>query len=155
MTDPDHELDKVDRALLRRLQQDCRQSHEALGEQLHLSPSAVRRRLKRLREAGVITAEVAVLNAPRLGIGVIIGVRMEKESEHTYQQFKRRMAQAPEIQQCYSVSGSVDFILIGHFRDLPDYESWMRASLLSDPAIARSDAHFIYDCVKRGLAIPV
>jgi Lrp/AsnC family leucine-responsive transcriptional regulator len=146
-------MDVFDRHLLRLLQRDNRQSHDALGEQVGLSPTAVRRRVQRMRDTGVIRADVSLLDAARVGITVITSIRFEKESTATYDAFKRRMKAAPCIAQCYTVTGDVDFILIGHFADLPSYESWVTAELLSDPAVARSTANVVYRTVKFETAI--
>jgi Lrp/AsnC family leucine-responsive transcriptional regulator len=146
-------MDAFDRHLLRLLQRDNRQSHDVLGEQVGLSPTAVRRRLQRLRESGVIRADVALLDASRVGITVITSIRFEKESTATYDAFKRRMKGAPAIAQCYTVTGDVDVILIGHFPDLAAYEQWMADELLTDPAVARSTANVVYRTVKFETAI--
>jgi Lrp/AsnC family leucine-responsive transcriptional regulator len=148
-------MDDFDRRLLHLLQRNNRQSHESLGEQVGLSPTAVRRRVQRLHESGVIRADVALLDPARLGITVITSIRFEKESNATYDAFKRRMKAAPAIAQCYTVTGDVDVILIGHFRDLAAYEQWVADELLSDPAVARSTANVVYRTVKFETAINV
>ncbi len=146
-------MDRFDRQLLRLLQQDNRQSYDTLGEHVGLSATAVRRRLQRLREIGVIRADVSLLDASQLGITVITSIRFEKESTATYDAFKRRMKAAPEIAQCYTVTGDVDIILIGHFVDLAAYEQWVADELLSDPAVGRSTANVVYRTVKFATAI--
>ena len=148
-------MDAFDRHLLRLLQRDNRQSFDALGDQVGLSPTAVRRRVQRLRETGVIRADVALLDAARLGITVITSVRFEKESTASYDAFKRRMKAEPRIAQCYTVTGDVDVILIGHFPNLGDYEQWVADVLLTDPAVARSTANVVYRTVKFETAIDV
>ena len=148
-------MDAFDRHLLRLLQHDNRQSFDALGEQVGLSPTAVRRRVQRLRDTGVIRADVALLDASRVGITVITSIRFEKESTATYDAFKRRMKAEPRIAQCYTVTGDVDVILIGHFSDLGAYEQWVADALLTDPAVARSTANVVYRTVKFDTAIAV
>ncbi len=148
-------MDDFDRHLLRVLQRNNRLSHDALGEQVGLSPTAVRRRLQRLRATAVIRADVALLDAAQLGTTVITSIRFEKESTATYDAFKRRMKAAPRIAQCYTVTGDVDVILIGHFPDLGSYEQWVADELLTDPAVARSTANVVYRTVKFDTAIDV
>ena len=148
-------LDDFDRRLLTEVQIDNRRPHHVLGERVGLSPSAVRRRLARLREAGVITADVSLVSPRASGETVIVGVRMEKESAATYAAFKARMIDCAEVSQCYSVSGEVDFILVVHIADMERYDDWIAEHLLSDPDIARSTAHIVYSRVKYETALPV
>lgn len=148
-------MDSFDRHLLKLLQSDNRQSYDALGDAVGLSPTAVRRRIKHLRESGVIRADVSLLDAGRLGITVITSIRFEKESATTYAAFNQRMKASPLIVQCYTVTGEVDFILIGHFPDLITYEQWVADELLTDPAVARSTANVVYRTIKYTTAIEV
>lgn len=148
-------MDDFDRRLLTLLQLNNLQTYEALGEQLGLSPTAVRRRAKRLRDEGVIRADVSLVEPSKIGISVIVQIRFEKESNATYAAFKRRMLAAPEIAQCYTVSGEADFIVIGHFSDLQTYDGWVEAELLADAAVARSTTNVVYRTVKFETAIVV
>ena len=76
-------LDKLDRAILRRLQQNGRETYDVIGEQVGLSSSAVLRRVKRLEEAGVIDRYVALVNPEAVGLGLTayLNVRLEKHTE--------------------------------------------------------------------------
>jgi len=65
------------------------------------------------------------------------------------------MRAAPAIAQCYTVTGDIDVILIGHFPDLADYECWVADELLSDPAVARSTANVVYRTVKYDTAVAI
>lgn len=65
------------------------------------------------------------------------------------------MKAAPEVRQCYTVSGEVDFIVIAHFEDLPAYEDWVADNFLSNRAIARTTTNVVYRRVKFDTAIPV
>lgn len=152
---PSATLDSFDKALLKLVQRDSRRTHDALAREVNLSPSAVRRRLKRLRDEGVITGEVALLSPDALGLTIIVNVRMEKESAETYGRFKSRMRDCAEVSQCYSVSGDTDFILVTHHPDMGSYDSWIAENLLSDPAIARSTSNIVYSRVKFDTALPI
>jgi len=148
-------LDGFDRKLLREVQRDNLRSQSELGEVVGLSPSAVRRRLKRLREAGVILSDVSLIAPSTIGETVIIGVRMEKESAASYARFKSRMLDCPEVSQCYSVSGEVDFVIVAHMENMEAYDGWIAEHLLSDAAIARSTTNIVYSRVKFETALPI
>lgn len=148
-------LDSFDRRILALLQRDNQRTFTAIGEAVGLSPSAVRRRVDRLRRDKVIAGDVSLVNPETLGITVIISVRFEKESHATYEAFKKQMRSLPEVAQCYTVSGDVDFIVIAHLPDLPSYDDWIGRHLLSNAALARSDTNIVYSRVKFETAIPV
>ena len=148
-------LDALDRALLRLVQQDNRLTHDRLGAAVGLSPSAVRRRLKGLRETGVIEADVAVLAPEAAGIQALVHVTFGDESVEADDAFRRRMREAPEVSQCYAVSGDIDYVLVVHAADLPSYEAWGKRSLMSDPAIRRYDTHLVWSRVKFSTAVPL
>lgn len=151
-------LDPLDRAILSLLQRDARASSEAIAREVALSPTAVQRRIRRLREAGVIRAEVAVLDPAAVGRGLtaIVGIVLVQGSrDDLIDAFKRRMAARPEVQQCYYVSGEHDFVLIVTARDMADYERVSRALLFNDANIRKFTTTFVLDAVKAGLAVPV
>lgn len=148
-------MDAFDRNLLNLLQDNNRLTYDDLAQRLNLSPTAVRRRAKRLRDEGIIHADVSLVDPARAGITVIVSIRFEKESHKTYEDFKTQMRNTPEVAQCYTVSGEVDFIIVAHFPDLPTYDDWVGETLLSNPAIARSDTNIVYSRVKFQTAIPV
>lgn len=147
-------MDNFDRKLLALVQHNNLHTNEALAATIGLSPSAVRRRLKQLRAAGVIIADVALVDPARLGVTVIVSVRMAEESQTSYAGFKARMLADPAISQCYTVAGPVDFMVIGHFPTLADYERWIDLNILAEPSIARSDTAIVYSRIKFQTVIP-
>ncbi len=148
-------LDNFDRAILWELQQDNRQSNARIGDTVGLSEPAVRRRVRQLRAAGHILADVSLVNADRLGITVAVLIRFEKESQQTYDAFKAQIAKTAQIAQCYTVTGDEDFLLIGHFPDMIGYDDWVNEELLTNPAISRSTTHVVYRRTKFETAIPL
>ncbi len=147
-------LDSYDRAILEVVQRNNLLSHAAIGERVSLSSSSVRRRLHRLRETGVIAADVSIVNPDAERITVIVTVVFEHESLEGDREFKRRMLAAPEVSQCYSVAGSLDFILVVHTASHSDYEQWGERELMADPRIRRYDSHIAWSRVKFTTAIP-
>ncbi len=148
-------MDSFDREILRIVQRDNRLSHAELGERVGLSASSVRRRLTALREAGVIQAEVAILDPDKDHITVVVLIAFHHETVEAYEAFKERMRAAPEVSQCYSVAGEVDFVLVVHAPDQGTYERWGERELMSDPAIRRYDSHIVWSRVKFSTAIDV
>ncbi|MBT9502047.1 MAG: Lrp/AsnC family transcriptional regulator [Burkholderiaceae bacterium] len=150
--------DKFDRQILARLQADCRVSSEQLAQAIGLSATAVQRRIKRLREQGVISAEVALLDPQALGLGVTALVEVElavASKEALIDGFKRRMAAHPQVQQCYYVAGDSDFVLMLVAADMADYERLSRELFFDDANIRKFRSTFVLEASKRSLALPL
>ena len=121
------DLDASDLRLLDLLQQDASLSNQALAERAHLSPPTCLRRVKRLREQGFITREMALLDADRLapllghGLTAVIEVSLERQGAEALDSFEQQAVAEPRVQQCYRVSPGPDFVLIVRCADMPDY----------------------------------
>jgi DNA-binding Lrp family transcriptional regulator len=137
------ELDTFDLAILARYQSDTRQPAETIGADIGLSAAAVQRRLKRLREVGVIEGEVAKIAPKAVGLPVtcVVSVDIDREGAAELARFKAKMSLCPQVQQCYYVTGPTDFILIVIARDLGDYEAFTREHLLADSNVRSFTTH--------------
>ena len=150
-------LDDFDRAILRRVQRDARATGEDIGAAIGLSAAAVQRRLKRLRQLGVITAEVAVVDPVAVGqaMSFIVGVEMERERADVLDAFRRRARTDPNVQQCYYVTGGTDFVLVVVAHDMADFEAFTRRLLLENENIRRYTTNVVMARDKVGLVVPV
>jgi DNA-binding Lrp family transcriptional regulator len=151
------DLDLLDRKILARYQADTRVPAQKIGAAVGLSAAAVQRRLKRMREDGLIAEEVAALAPERLGYKVtcLVGVDLERERRSDIEAFKKRMAHFPRVQQCYYVTGDVDFMLVVLARDTQDYEAFTREAFLDDPNVTSFKTYVVLDRVKVGLTTPI
>ncbi|MES9900038.1 MAG: Lrp/AsnC family transcriptional regulator [Sedimenticola sp.] len=133
------ELDRLDRRILNQLQRDNRISNQALAEQVGLSPPACLRRVKLLRESGIIKQEVVLLNPEAVGrlINIIVEVEMERDHRDLLDQFQKVVEQSPEVSQCYAVTGEVDFILVVSVADMQAYEAFTQRVLHSQPNLRK------------------
>jgi Lrp/AsnC family leucine-responsive transcriptional regulator len=150
-------MDSFDRTILTCLQANSRMTAEALSAEVGLSPAACQKRVKRLRDRGVIEREIAVLSprAVARGLTLIVEVTLERERAEILDAFKRRMRAAPEVMQCYYVTGSADFILILTARDMSDYEDFTRRHFFAESAVSRFNTNVVMDRVKVGLSVPL
>ncbi|WP_338142350.1 Lrp/AsnC family transcriptional regulator [Amphritea opalescens] len=132
-------LDRIDRSILNILQRDDRISNQNLAEKVGLSPPACLRRVRRLRDEGIIMAEVALIDPRLVGryINVIVEVEMVRDQLDIYEAFKRKMNSAPEVTQCYQVTGEVDFMLILMVEDMESYETFTRKYLSTDANLSK------------------
>jgi len=145
-------VDELDRRILMLYQRDTRQPAETIGTQVGLSAAAVQRRLKRLRETGVIVAEVAQLDARALGLGLtaIVEVDLHDESARGLAAFRDKVLARGEVQQCYGVTGSFEYVLVVVVPDLAGYEAFCEACLLHDPNVRGYTTQIVLEAAQRG-----
>jgi Lrp/AsnC family transcriptional regulator, leucine-responsive regulatory protein len=152
-----HDLDDLDRKILARYQHDTRIPAQTIGDAVGLSAAAVQRRLKRMRETGVIVAETAQLAPAALDYPTtcIVGVRLEREGRAENARFKQAMAGYERVQQCYSVTGDVDYMLVVLARDIQDFEAFAQEALYADANVKSFTTYVCLDRVKTGSAVPI
>jgi Lrp/AsnC family leucine-responsive transcriptional regulator len=146
------ELDELDRRILERYQPDTRQSAESLGARVGLSTAAVARRLKRMRDSGIIEAEVAIVSPQAVGLPLccVVSVDLDQERQSDLERFEARMRACPEVEQCLYVTGEIDFVLVVSTADMQDYEAFTQEHLLSDPNVRSFTTHVVMKRVKGG-----
>jgi Lrp/AsnC family leucine-responsive transcriptional regulator len=150
-------MDTFDARLLNALQSRARATAEELSVQVGLSPDACRKRVARLRASGLIEAEIAILDPARAGRGLmlIVEVTLQNERKRDLDRFKAAMQAAPEVMQCYYVTGNADFILMISARDMAEYEAFTRRHFFAEDNVLRFRTSAVMDRVKTGFAIPV
>ncbi|MGB7262223.1 MAG: Lrp/AsnC family transcriptional regulator [Albidovulum sp.] len=150
-----HPLDRFDVRLLELLQDNCRRTADQLSEHLGLSAAAVQKRLKRLRDNGVVESEIAIVNPVTVGRGmtIIVEVSMERENLAVLDSFKRRMREAPLVQQCYYTTGEADFTLVLVVKDIQEYQTFTQENFFGTPEVSKFKTAIVMDRVKVGLSI--
>lgn len=150
-------MDRFDAQILDAIQTNNRLTAEALSQIVCLSPDACRKRLARLRAEGYVEADIAVLAPQKLGRGLILIVEVTLNSERPAEldQFRARIREAPEVMQCYYVTGNSDFILVLSAIDMADYERFTRRHFFEQDNITRFRTSVVMDRVKVGFSIPL
>jgi Lrp/AsnC family leucine-responsive transcriptional regulator len=141
-------IDDADLRLLDLLQSDASRSNQALADLAHLSPPTSLRRVKRLRELGLIEREVALLSADRLaplighGLTALVEITLERQGTEHLDAFEARVLPVAQVQQCYRVSPGPDFVLVVHCTDMPDYLALAQKLFTSDANVRNIKAFF-------------
>ena len=150
-------LDEFDLKLLDAIQQNNRLTAEQLAEKVCLSPSAVQRRLHRLRERKIIEAEVAIVSPSAVGrsLTAIVEVTLDTDQPKAVEEFQRAIQAMPEVMQGYYVTGNADFILIVTARSVEDYEEFASRSLSKARYVKHLRTSVVMRRVKWGVALPV
>lgn len=151
------QMDKLDRKLLLELQKDATLSSETLGDRIGLSASAALRRLKALRKAGIITAEVALLDADATGhpLTLVALIELERENMSSRDNLKRWCREQTQVQQAYYTTGSTDLILVVLAKSIPDFDALMGHLQEANPAVRRITTNVTIEAFKRGLEVPL
>ena len=141
-------LDSTDTKLLEALQTDASLSNQALAERVHISPPTCLRRVKRLRDAGLIERQIALLNPDKLsallghGLTAIIEITLDRQAAGYLEAFEHRVGQESAVQQCYRVSPGPDFILLVHVLDMPHYAALTQRLFTDDANVRNVKAFF-------------
>ncbi len=151
------ELDKFDLDLLKLVQSDASASAEALGAAVGLSGSAVLRRLRQLRETGIIDREVAIVATDKLGprLRIIANVELERDRADQLGSLVELLQEKPEIQQAYYISGDTDLLLIVIVPEISDYDRLTAELVSRHPIIKRIKTSVVFRELKVGLFVPV
>jgi len=151
------QIDSFDRRILEIVQQSNRTTSDQIAETVGLSPAAVQRRLKRLREQKVIQADISVVTPKMVGRNMtfVVQVTLERERSDLMDAFKKEMKANPIVQQCYYVTGSSDFILILTAEDMEAYDAFTREAFFDNTNIRGFQTNVVMDAVKTGLFVPV
>ncbi|MBF5006145.1 Lrp/AsnC family transcriptional regulator [Diaphorobacter caeni] len=151
------ELDSFDVAILAILQADNLTPQREIAERVHLSPAAVQRRIRRLQDSGVIAANVAVLRPEALGrpLTIFIEVQLVNELDALTAGFRARVAVEEAVQQCYSVTGQTDYLLIVTAADMQEYQALTKRLFEGDQNIRRFVTSIALATLKQGLRLPL
>lgn len=117
-------LDELDRRILDELQKDNRVAMAELAERVNSSAPTCLRRVRQLRDSGVIVGDVCIVDPAAIGrrMTMIVEVTLERERPDIVERFKQAVLSCEQISSCYYVTGDVDFVLIIQVLDMEEYE---------------------------------
>jgi DNA-binding Lrp family transcriptional regulator len=153
MNHPHTALDAFDLKLLDLVQRNNQLPIRELAEQVSLSLPAVAKRLQRLRKTGVIAGDISVLSPELTGVSttIVVNVSVENEAIEQLDEIRERFLRCPQVQQCYYVTGDIDFILIMAVRDMKEYEKLTRELFFEGGNVRRFRTFVTMDRVKVSL----
>jgi Lrp/AsnC family transcriptional regulator len=149
-------MDIIDRKLLELLQEDATMPVAELAQHVNLSQTPCWKRLQRLKETGVIRAQVALCDARKLGVGttVFVAVRTNQHTEQWAQTFTRAVQDIPEVVEVYRMSGETDYLLRVVVSDIDDYDRVYKLLIATVPLYDVSSS-FAMEQIKYSTALPV
>lgn len=154
---PAPELDAVDAKILDLIQNDAALSVAEIADRVGLSSSPCWRRIKRLEEIGVIVGRVTLLDRGRLGLTfeVIASVKLALPTRENLERFEAAVCQWPEVVDCATVTGAVDYMLRIVTTDMHAYDDFLRDKILSLGLVSDVQSRIVIRVAKRTTAAPL
>ncbi len=138
------EWDRYDRALLALLQENALRTADDLARDVALSPSAIARRVRRMREDGTIVADRAVVSE-KVGpfLSALVDIQLDRHSLSEVDALLRRLEARPQVQAVMEVAGPFDLVLVVAVTDMDAFNAFADEALAGDPAVRRYETRFV------------
>ena len=148
-------LDEIDLQILKTLQKNAKLTTKELAEAVHLTPTPVFERQKRLERQGYIRRYVAILDPEKLGLGlqVFCKVKLKQINREIAEAFTRRIQRIPEVTECYNTSGAYDYLLKVRARDMKQYQEFVLTKLGNIESVGSIESTFVMSEVKQNYGI--
>lgn len=147
-------VDAFDRQILDLLREDGRMSNIELAAKVHLSPTPVLRRVRRLEEAGVITGYTALVDETVLGFGisVFVSVKLDRQVDEALAKFEAAIADFPEVVDCWLMTGNRDYLMRIATDSLKGFEAFLVGRLTKVPGVSSIESSIPLRRVKAGIS---
>jgi Lrp/AsnC family transcriptional regulator, leucine-responsive regulatory protein len=146
----DRRLDRIDRRLLVRLQQDGRTPISQLAREVHLTVTPTLERVRRLESSGYIEGYFARLNPRRLGLGLLayVEVSLDRTTPDAFEHFKQVMLAHDEVMECHMVAGGFDYLLKVRVTDMESYRRFLGDRIAAVRGVQQTHTYFVMEEVK-------
>jgi Lrp/AsnC family leucine-responsive transcriptional regulator len=150
-------LSKIDRKILRELQNNGRISYAELARRVGLTTTPCMERVRRMERDGVILAYTAVLNPAELeaGLVVFVQIRLSRKSPDIFAEFTEAALALDPVQECHLVSGNFDYLIKARVANMGAYRELLGDTLLTLPGVQESTSYVVMEQVKETLHISV
>ncbi len=150
-------LDEIDKAILRRLQNNGRLSNAELSDLVNLSPSACHRRMQRLEADGLIDKYVALLDRGKMNYRSLafVEITLSSQADEVLEAFERAVRLVPNVLECHLMAGAADYLLKVICADTEDFARIHRQHLAKLPGVATMHSSFSLRTVSNSTALPV
>ena len=151
------EIDRIDKAILRLLQQDASVSNVALASKVNLSPPATLRRVERLKQLGLIKGIVALLEPGALDVGmlVMIGVVLDRSTPESFAEFEKAAVKVSGCMECHVVTGEFDYFMLVRTRDNDSFNRLHAQQLLYLPGVRQIRTFMVLKQVLSSTQLPI
>lgn len=150
-------LDETDLQILRTLQKNSKLTTKELADAVHLTPTPVFERQKRLEKRGYIKKYIAVVDPEKLGLGlqVFCKVKLKQINHEIADAFTRRIMRIPEVTECYNTSGDYDYLLKVRAADMKQYQEFVLNKLGEIEMLSSIESTFVMSEIKQTYGINI
>ena len=150
-------IDTIDLKLLDEVQRDATLTYEQLSERVGASPSAVQRRIAKLKSSGVIRGVRAIVSAQEVGCPMtfLVGLEIERKRADLYSSLQRWIVARDSIQQAYNITGAFDFALIVTASSLEAYDKLMGEMIEANPNVRKYTTMVVLQTLKQETLVPL
>ncbi|SHH06015.1 transcriptional regulator, AsnC family [Cognatiyoonia sediminum] len=151
-----HEIDEIDRNILKVLQNDASLSVDDISERVALSRNACWRRIKTMEAEGIIKGRVALVDAVKVGVPLtaLVLIKTSKHDADWIRDFQAVLAAMPEVVGAQRMTGDLDYVLRVRLADMPAYDDFYRR-LTSRISVSDMSASFVMEDIKETTAVPL
>ena len=151
------QLDRIDRNILRTLQDNGRISYVDLADKVGLSTTPCMERVKRLEREGIIQGYSARLNPSFLQAGLLVFVEISlyTKSADIFDDFRKAVTQLPNVLECHLVSGHFDYLIKARISEMASYRELLGDILLKLPGVRESKSYIVMEELKETLSLPI
>jgi Lrp/AsnC family leucine-responsive transcriptional regulator len=144
------ELDRIDRQLLAKLQQDGRTAISQLAREVNLTVTPTLERVRRLERSGYIEGYFARLDPAKLGLGLLayVEVSLDHTTPDAFDRFKQAMLAHDEVMECHMVAGGFDYLLKVRVRDMEAYRRFLGDRIAGVRGVQQTHTYFVMEEVK-------
>ena len=137
-------MDELDRRILNALQLDASRTNAELAELVHVSAPTCLRRVRQLRESGVIERQVAIVSPDKVGarLSAIVEITLDVQAAERMAEFEQLVALEDAVLQCYRVAPGPDFVLVVQVADMPAYHALAHRLFTAHANVRNVKAYF-------------
>ena len=148
-------LDEIDLQILKTLQKNAKLTTKELADAVHLTPTPVFERQKRLEKKGYIKKYVAILDPEKLNQGLLVfcKVKLKQINHDIADAFVRRIQRIQEVTECYNTSGAYDYLLKVRAKDMKQYQEFVLTKLGDIDTVGSIESTFVMGEVKQNYGI--
>ena len=151
------EIDRIDRKILRAIQDNGRLTNLELADKISLSPTATAERLKRLNRDGYIQGYTAKLSPEKLdrGMLVFVEVKLDRTTPDVFDAFSEAVRKSDDVMECHMVAGGFDYLIKARVKDMDAYRGFLGDILVKMPGVRETRTYAVLEEVKSTARLPV
>lgn len=151
------EFSAIDLQILDTVQQDGSLTTQEISERINISQSPCWRRINRLEEQGLIQRKVAILDREKLGLDVVVfaTINLTTQGRSNLEDFEREVSTLPEVMECYTMTGTWDYMLKIVVKNIRRYELFVRQKLTNLSHVREIHSHIAVTEIKNSTVLPL